>query len=691
MADSSSSDSSPDRAPPLHVMADSSDSDSSPDRAPPLHVMADSSDSDSSDRAPPPRATADSSSDGDGAPDAFLAASSSGSSDGDDAPRGAAAERAWTASTPTAASPAGAHAAAEASRAAAATLGALEVCARSVGAPAARVVLRWIDDDGVWRTLARRRAAPGRPPGRVDAAAVRPRRRGRRPLRRREYAGRRVPRRRRRGAWSRRLRDDAAHAKLLLDALRAASDRDAVGVLAAAEGLASLRSLAALDASTRGRRRARPARRQRRWLAKLATRDVWLAWAARGEPRPAHRRVLRALDATEPRARARSPAPRRGASAWLPPAPGALTATRPWDAKPGEPCAPRALAGCDALGAVLAAGGAGATGAYDRAARPRDVAAAALARCLPPEDVLSKKDLGRGLMHGDPAANRAALLQTPRTLAARARLRRGPRPLLAALLRYARELPEAVAAGRFDFANSARGFTRPGRPLFGAARAPRARRRAAARAGDDPAARRCRDRVVDAVADGEAPVAAAPRFWKKRFAGPRRDGDRRVGRRAGGGPVGASFGAAWDAARDHRGAFEDVRRAAAAGRRGETAAKRDRAPAVDVLNAYVRRREEVPEAAPPSLGRALLGAALRRGDGDPGFAPTAVLAALDYYYAGRGDAARGAGGRGADGPALVALRAFLDGGDGAGLPSAAAGCVEINHWFGTSRPNFEII
>ena len=72
-------------------MADSS-SDSSSDRAPPLHVMADSSDSDSSDRAPPLRAMADSSSDGNDAPDAFLAASSSGSSDGDDAPRGAAAE-----------------------------------------------------------------------------------------------------------------------------------------------------------------------------------------------------------------------------------------------------------------------------------------------------------------------------------------------------------------------------------------------------------------------------------------------------------------------------------------------------------------------------------------------------------------------------------------------------------------------
>ena len=44
------------------------------------------------------------------------------------------------------------------------------------------------------------------------------------------------------------------------------------------------------------------------------------------------------------------------------------------------------------------------------------VAAAAVARCLPPEDVLSKKDLGRGLMHGDPAANRAALVLVLRVL-----------------------------------------------------------------------------------------------------------------------------------------------------------------------------------------------------------------------------------------------------------------------------------
>jgi len=213
------------------------------------------------------------------------------------------------------------------------------------------------------------------------------------------------------------------HAKLLLDALRAAADRDAVGVLAAAEGLASLRSLAALDASTRaGDGGAKAcAKAARRWLAKLATRDVWLAWAARGEPRPAHRRVLRALDATEPSQRAAL----AGAVAAAPPlleawlavgAKGALTATRPWDAKPGELCAPRALAGCDALGAVLAAGGAGASGAYDRAARPRDVAKTAVARCLPPEDVLSKKDLGRGLMHGDPAANRAALVLVLRVL-----------------------------------------------------------------------------------------------------------------------------------------------------------------------------------------------------------------------------------------------------------------------------------
>ncbi|KAH8049726.1 hypothetical protein JL721_11609 [Aureococcus anophagefferens] len=507
MADSSSSDSSPDRAPPLHVMADSSDSDSSPDRAPPLHVMADSSDSDSSDRAPPPRATADSSSDGDGAPDAFLAASSSGSSDGDDAPRGAAAE------------------------------------ARMDGVDAYGVLQR---DDG---------AATG------DA----------------------------------------------LSAFAGVHGRDAA-VLAVADAWAARSPhLGELCRAFR----ARPALAPRRWLAKLATRDVWLAWAARGEPRPAHRRVLRALDATEPSQRAAL----AGAVAAAPPLrrgrrrrPGALTATRPWDAKPGEPCAPRALAGCDALGAVLAAGG-GRLRGLDRAARPRDVAAAALARCLPPEDVLSKKDLGRGLMHGDPAANRAALVLVLRVLD-RFAAERGAaveifggcsgaaeRPPVKAILEVAkrllegedfdlephrrrekpgRRLPEAVAAGRFDFANSARGFGRGlAAALLRRSRASRAVDGPRLARGDDPAARRCRDRVVDAVADGEAPVAARRAVLEEALAREGLDGTEIAAwvDALAAAPVGASFGAAWDAARDHRGAFEDVRRAAAGPARGRRAAR----------------------------------------------------------------------------------------------------------------------
>ncbi|KAK7241755.1 hypothetical protein SO694_00153055 [Aureococcus anophagefferens] len=352
MADSSSSDSSPDRAPPLHVMADSSDSDSSPDRAPPLHVMADSSDSDSSDRAPPPRATADSSSDGDGAPDAFLAASSSGSSDGDDAPRGAAAE--------------------------------------------ARM-------DGV--------DAYGRVAGEAHTAAA-----------------------------------EASRAARL-------------------SGLESASSLYALQQ-------------------------------------------------------------------------GALTATRPWDAKPGEPCAPRALAGCDALGAVLAAGGAGASGPTTAAARQLTPSLPS-PRCLPPEDVLSKKDLGRGLMHGDPAANRAALVLVLRVL------------------------DRFAASGR-----------------------------------------RCGKSSAAAPAPERPPVKAILEVAKRLLEG------------------------------------EDF----------------DLEP---------HRRREKPG---------------RRVDYE-----------LDYYYAGRGDAARAALAAAAptappssrSGPSSTAATAPA-------CPSAA-GCVEINHWFGTSRPNFEII
>ena len=249
--------------------------------------------------------------------------------------------------------------------------------------------------------------------------------------------------------------------------------------------------------------------------------------------------------------------------------------------------------------------------------------------------------------------------------------------LLAALLRYARELPEAVAAGRFDFCKlCARGFDEAWPPALLAplARLARAVDGPRLARGDDPAARRCRDRVLDAVADGEAPVAAAAaRTLEDALAREGLDGMEVAAwvDALAAAPVGASFGAAWDAARDHRGAFEGTSGApppAAGASRPPRKRGRD-APAVDVLNAYVRRREEVPEAAPPSLGRALLGAALRRGDGDPGFAPTAVLAALDYYYAGRGDAARAALAAAAPtAPPLVALGAFLDGGDGAGLP-----------------------
>ncbi|KAJ1452091.1 hypothetical protein M885DRAFT_329642 [Pelagophyceae sp. CCMP2097] len=86
---------------------------------------------------------------------------------------------------------------------------------------------------------------------------------------------------------------------------------------------------------------------------------------------------------------------------------GALTAVRPWDASPDAEPARRAVAGVEVLCSAL---GAAKHATVDYASlQSAQVAEAIVASCLPPEDVLAKKELSRGILHSSPAVKHATL------------------------------------------------------------------------------------------------------------------------------------------------------------------------------------------------------------------------------------------------------------------------------------------
>ena len=111
-------------------------------------------------------------------------------------------------------------------------------------------------------------------------------------------------------------------------------------------------------------------------LAALVCRSHWLSWAAAGAPRPAHVRVLKALDvASDAQLRRALGAALDAAPRLLPAvlehcARGTLTIRRPWDGTAEDAARDRSLRGCAALGDLLKACGTQVCGFYDRGALP---------------------------------------------------------------------------------------------------------------------------------------------------------------------------------------------------------------------------------------------------------------------------------------------------------------------------------
>lgn len=200
------------------------------------------------------------------------------------------------------------------------------------------------------------------------------------------------------------LEEDAPRdVHLLLSALRPErDDANVVSALSSNDGAKALRVVAAyLRSSRKGDPGAgKAAKVARTWLCVLTARHADVTSAARGQAKPGHRRILKALDACCPGQckaleLALAAAPPLLVDILREGAQGYLGRPRPWDAGATD----RSRSGTMFLAALLRAT-AEPAGPYDRSKRERDVALDVVARCLPPEAILTRKELGRGLRGG---------------------------------------------------------------------------------------------------------------------------------------------------------------------------------------------------------------------------------------------------------------------------------------------------
>ncbi|KAJ8611183.1 hypothetical protein CTAYLR_003567 [Chrysophaeum taylorii] len=201
--------------------------------------------------------------------------------------------------------------------------------------------------------------------------------------------------------------DDDERASRFVDAIAregfadGAQRRACLRACASEAGLAAVRALAA---------RPQTRREALALVRRVVMDDRWLEVARAGAPRPEHLETLCALDPGGDKEELElAVAAVRAAPALLPhwlstAARSTLSPTRPWDR--GGATSERSTAGCAALRAMLRAPAGRALEAKSRdLIEHYDVVGA----CMPPEDVLSKKELSRGALHANDAARERAL------------------------------------------------------------------------------------------------------------------------------------------------------------------------------------------------------------------------------------------------------------------------------------------